>query len=678
MIDWIHLTPIRDPTSVELRQMDQAECEEQSFVVEANPLAIQTQEPPEHRIPDQASQGEHCDDIGPEDELMEPIDVPEGYPKLDARPPMLEKWVLITIITFNTASLAGMIALLVKAGKDNQYTTSYRDIRYVIRYAPALIGTMTQLAYRSVFDSYARLEPYIAMADSKKDLPAWKKDARRTIAIPYIPPASLMLEAFRSRRWLRFTLRICLGLTGFITGFKSGLSSSTATPTGYIVTVYPNLTFVLIGIYTLNICATIWILLSLWSCTTGLKWDPVTIADQVALFHNSNILREFQQLEAHPTKWSWQILGSRTYRIGYWLKGKGQNKSIVCCIGRESVPRVTTSQRRRIIKFEERLLETRAPRTNTSHSAHAPKHTSPKDTLIGTTPFILLGSSFFGGLFIKNNWHTSQVHHNQTDSIPESFNVTSDPSQPLVFIGGGPSSAAKELVVYILTFRTLPVSLASIFAIGIMGAVDAGHRFSQPFANMFNKHASAEDTILLNYLWGIPVAVTVEALKKKHWKVAWFSLLALLNPFFPILVSGLFTITNTGPRIIFKVDNVAFYLVFAYLVVYTLSLPFAWPRWNRRLPRNCYSIADILSLCYASSMVRNPAMDISGENVTQRHLESRIFLQEETYSVGMSTGIDGNVHFGIDVVHMKDAAGNSRQHVFHVSKSTWEQDISQQ
>jgi hypothetical protein len=118
------------------------------------------------------------------------------------------------------------------------------------------------------------------------------------------------------------------------------------------------------------------------------------------------------------------------------------------------------------------------------------------------------------------------------------------------------------------------------------------------------------------------------------------------------LVGGLFTIVNTGKRIYFIFTPAIFYLVLAFLAIYCISLPLAWPRRKRRLLRWHVCIADYASLFYASYLLHDPEskLDISAPNVTQRHLTSRVFLEEKLYSVGIYNGVDGKCHFGLDVV----------------------------
>jgi hypothetical protein len=242
------------------------------------------------------------------------------------------------------------------------------------------------------------------------------------------------------------------------------------------------------------------------------------------------------------------------------------------------------------------------------------------------------------------------------------FNITSSGGD-LIFANFDPGNGLLWTLFY---SRTILVILASYMAITWIGFVDKSIRFSQPFKNMHDKAATADDSILLGYLWGTPGLTTIKALMNKHWVVAWFSFVSLFSPTFPILVGGIFVITNTGKRIYFSITPATFYLVFAYLVIYAISVPLAWPRRDRRLMRFHDSIADYASLFYASYLLHDPdsKLDISAPNVTQRHLESRVFLEEKKYAIGLYRGVDAKCHFGLDVATLDVGAGEEPHVLF--------------
>jgi hypothetical protein len=240
------------------------------------------------------------------------------------------------------------------------------------------------------------------------------------------------------------------------------------------------------------------------------------------------------------------------------------------------------------------------------------------------------------------------------------FNLTSNGGD-LVFANFDPGN---DILWAIFIFRTIFVVLSSYMAITWFGWMDKTIRFTQPFKNMYNKFATADDSLLLDYMWGIPGWTTIKALMNKHYKAAWFSFISFFSPTFPVLVGGLFTITNTGKRIYFTITPVTFYLVFGYFIIYTISVPLAWPGRDRRLLRLHNSIGDYISLFYASYLIHDPEskLDISAPNVTKRHLESAVFLEEKKYSVGLYNGVDGKCHFGLDVAFL-DVGGKMEQHV---------------
>jgi hypothetical protein len=135
---------------------------------------------------------------------------------------------------------------------------------------------------------------------------------------------------------------------------------------------------------------------------------------------------------------------------------------------------------------------------------------------------------------------------------------------------------------------------------------------------------------------------------------------SLASPTFPILV-WMLTATTDGERIYITISLVVLYLVFAFLIIYAICLPLAWPRQNRRSLRRHLSIADYASIFYASNLLNDPEskLDISAPNATRRHLVPRIFLEEKTYQVGLYNGVDGKCHFGLDVAELGES-GNRK------------------
>ena len=92
---------------------------------------------------------------------------------------------------------------------------------------------------------------------------------------------------------------------------------------GWKAVISDKIGYTLISIYGLLALLTAVILARLWGRDTGLKWDPVSIADQLALVQGSNIWSIFSGLELSSQKDFLASLKERatnfgTIRLGYW------------------------------------------------------------------------------------------------------------------------------------------------------------------------------------------------------------------------------------------------------------------------------------------------------------------------------------------------------------------------
>ncbi|ORY04972.1 hypothetical protein BCR34DRAFT_53491 [Clohesyomyces aquaticus] len=666
------------------------------------------------RVVEEPSEGssDHIINTPPTDQTWKPIAIPQDYSPLNARPFILEDGCLYFILVFNLLALAGTVLLLALSDQKRQYHTTFVNTYTVVRYLPTVVGTITTILGRSVTYAYSRLDPYISMADNAGNGKFYGGSFRNTIGSCFLPPLGSLRSPVPWRNILRTVLLYNNAFLTVVTGLKAGFLSCAEENNGWVVTVHPITTVALVAVYLVNQAVMVWIYCRLATRRTGLKWDPTTIADQLALFHNSDALLDLGVLEdtenAHLRKHSgkWRLPSKRfrplpmsRFRLGYWEKGSGRNKSTSYGIDLVHNTSVKQRTRRDPIHEEDKIGRQLQPlyQDHCTNDSHQPFCCCQQQCSSSRNPYqqssvytygsIIVWSGFIAaaliacciglarkvektGFSIKNDWYLGFRHldggNSTTPYLPSgTVNVTSSPhgTKFIEEIGSFKADAATDLALYIFVFRNVLVYFASLFAMGVMERIDLGTRFSQPFANMYRKDATVSETLLLDYLWGIPGAVTVEALKKGHWKVAWISFLNLLSPIFPVLVGGLFVMTNTGPRIVFKVDESSFYCVFAFLVVYAITLPMMWPLQNRKLPRYCASIVDVMLLFWASKVMTDPALDISGKNVEKKHLESKLLLKElerERFQLGLFTGADGKKHFGVDY---KEIEGNGRRRV---------------
>jgi hypothetical protein len=173
----------------------------------------------------------------------------------------------------------------------------------------------------------ARTTQYISMAGQSNHEKAHQR-VQRTLLNEYATtafnPANVMGVA-RNGHWLLF---ICLVLQVMIVillvPLKASFGLITTGGDGWTVAVLYDVGYALIAIYVCLLLATTYILARLWDRETGLKWDPVTIADQVALAQGSNIFPTLEGLEFAISRECSSILATRsshfgTLRLVYWM-----------------------------------------------------------------------------------------------------------------------------------------------------------------------------------------------------------------------------------------------------------------------------------------------------------------------------------------------------------------------
>jgi hypothetical protein len=242
-------------------------------------------------------------------------------------------------------------------------------------------------------------------------------------------------------------------------------------------------------------------------------------------------------------------------------------------------------------------------------------------------------------------------------------------------------------------FRSAPTYVAGIFTSTIITWIDLNMRFMQPFRNMFGKGsevsfgrrvkeflgwpwwrsaintepeerteertpATAAESILLAYITVSPLQVPLTAWDKGHYKVCIYSTLSTLSPLFPIFVGGLLTVTPNEKydRVNFQFSLSAYIGIMVSLALYSILLPMAMPGAYRLLPRQLYSLADLMAMCHESKFMASPHLDITDRERTpsKEHMEARLLLTDDRFLFGVYNGRDGHGHIGFDVTQERE------------------------
>lgn len=262
-----------------------------------------------------------------------PTEQLQGFPKLDYKPFQLRTWFLTVSILFFAGCFSALAVLLkLSLNKESPFRPRNTYYYFAARYVPTIIGTVTAILWRSILSTLARMTPYISMATDRKGVTG--TPALRSIQSQYFPfihvtqlvkNGHLLLLAGYITNW--FVVFLTPFKSTYITGdlslsqiLDSGTNVLNDTPT---VTVSEVVSYVLLLIYGVLIFMTLTITIRLWSRKTGLKWDPVSLADQMQLCYGSNLLRAFKDSEQKDYKEFREHFNGLQLRLGYWKNSDG-------------------------------------------------------------------------------------------------------------------------------------------------------------------------------------------------------------------------------------------------------------------------------------------------------------------------------------------------------------------
>ena len=221
-----------------------------------------------------------------------------------------------------------------------------------------------------------------------------------------------------------------------------------------------------------------------------------------------------------------------------------------------------------------------------------------------------------------------------------------------------PNDPHSTLLLYALAFRSAPTYVAGLFTSTVIHWVDLNMRFMQPFRNMFGSPGAASETVLLSYITLSPLQIPLEAFDKEHYKVSWFSTLNTISPLFPIFIGGLLTVSGDVETVQLTFSLSAYFGLMVFLVVYLGSLIWAFPFPHRRLPRQFYSLADLMAMCHQSRFLSSPYLNIADpeQTPTKEDMIAKITVNREQFLFGRYLGREDppQWHIGFDVVKTRD------------------------
>jgi hypothetical protein len=198
---------------------------------------------------------------------------------------------------------------------------AFGDNRYfVFEYLPTLFGIILLIWLFQIQTAIQRTTPFIAMASESL------KQRSEAVFLELYPMQFLLpkLEHFRAGQPIIGTCYVIFWLFSWtIPLLASSFNVRFDTDSGtWRWIAVQGIIWTIAVLYILLIVALIVVGAYISRKKTGLKWDPRSIADIIALLERSNIMNDYSGSETFAEAEFRQRLANRTDRIGYWHTSK--------------------------------------------------------------------------------------------------------------------------------------------------------------------------------------------------------------------------------------------------------------------------------------------------------------------------------------------------------------------
>lgn len=563
------------------------------------------------------------------------------HPKLDFVPQSLRLVSLSALIVCCLLMIGGLLFCAIYPYNHRglwQYDGTGTSRYFVFEYLPTLLASFIIVWLLIIQCAIHRVAPFIILSSGRDIENSGVLHDMTLFPANYLSPN---LSFFRHREPLLGLCSIIFWLQPFTLPLQSCLFQTRyySPQDNWRWTVLQPVAWILFVFYLLLVVALLLLLLRFVPSETGLKWDPVSLADILSLFHRSNFLSDFAQSEMHTSSTGQPT--AKHLRLGYWNTSKRASEAFYG-IGEENapVPRYSLEKGRM------------APLTNYDLEAQEPTKTSTFDTLKDVhdpalryrwTPWFLRDGMVVAWIVIANVLMIAFIvisfvnHAVQRGFLP----LLAAPTNTEGF------SPANFLYGFI-------PSLIGMLLFLLWQPIDLYFRALQPFASLTHRDgASAEQSLLLDYTACLPVEVTIKALINGHYKVAYISFISLLSLTLPILAGGVFTaqfvVKSQDIRMMASMPG--YYALVLFVAIYAVSFLAIWPTRKRRLPHDISTLGQLISFVYQSSLLTERAFaePKSKIDLVTRLLGTRVGEKEvPRYAFKIYVGRDAKEHLGID------------------------------
>lgn len=579
---------------------------------------------------------------------------PDGVPVLNWRSFTLKTRFLLCNALLCFAITGAIFAILYGTGNDRQAVLTNENAHIISSYTPTLIATINWLTYRSVLFELLRMLPYYRMADQKGRITTGAT-ARQSVAGFYHP---FPLLALGDDRRVKVTLQIVVLVGLFLTSFKSVLLGSQRTADGWMITIHPIPAYYLMVVYTLMGSSYVFITIWVHGKSTGLKWDPASPLDQLALIMTTNAMVDISRLPLHGGR-AYDVLQEDVrWRIGYWwrvhkdtngqeihplypvygigmlsIQDNGRPAELVLPVDDSESPScredgICTCDKAGACNFTTRLYP--------ANSRPAWFGFIGTILLVGTVMLVFCAArgGLGPGIMLTGKW------------IMEENDIS-----PVLFaaISGDPVKADDSTTANIL-FRALPTFLAQLCT-AYVGGFATRLQSTQCWSDLAARPLPSDKSLALDYSTMAGFLVPFAAMKNEHYRLATVTTICSLAPLFVVFVAGLFTFERQAvDALLVSYAKPAFMMVCIYLIAFIVAVILAWPRRMELLLRPMFSIADFVRPFTGSRLLQDSVIHEGSRLASQEKFRARVLIAEHMYQLGVIDGTCGHKHVGVDAI----------------------------
>lgn len=486
---------------------------------------------------------------------------------------------------------------------------------FLFRVLPQLLSVVILLYALHLSSTIIRIHPFSRMQGLENPHPERRNGA---IFDNLYPRSFLWPQVSSTMPWSTRLPLFVIWFTNFTVPLQSSLFSVVLAGGGeWRWATVQGVAWTLVVLYVCLTAAVICILVDWHMHSTGLIWDPRSIADYITLASNSNTMTDYKGSE---------LLGSRddlrrvlrrraVDKIGYWAWRDGRTNGIWHGIGTDLLDDAWLEARgghaiveppapRRAPRSWNEKLRARANAAASAGNidiealALSPHSEGVRNRYL---PWCLKDGPLFAMVIVAFALLLALLI---VSFLPSTYIKRGFLPRVQAESATGAFSAANFL------FSFLPSLLGQALFL-LFASLDMTMKILQPWAELSANAGGAQPSasILADYAACFPLQSTWHAARNGHWRVAALSLMTTASAFIPALVGGVFMALTVSTGEVRMVPNIALYsIVLALLVLCFICLLCLIPgRRNFRLPHDVTCIAEVLSFCANDDLMQEPA-----------------------------------------------------------------------